>query len=214
MVLTPLKVTNPIYHFMAEEKTNEEVVEEKLDELPDDTDWKAKAEELNKKRTEDGIRSRERTKTLKEEHTTEIEKLKPKEPVKKEVKKEEEKPDTQLLEKIDRLTLQAGGIKEKDEVELAEKWKEQTGRELDEVLLNEIFVKELQQLRDDKANQVATTDVKGDGSTSDAKNTAAYWKAKGAPPTKDDIPDLKTRVKIIREMMKDSSTSGKKFYND
>ncbi len=201
---------------MAEEKTNdetvvEEVVEEKLDELPDDTDWKAKATELNKKRTEEGIRQRERTKTLKEEHASELEKLsKPKEPV----KKEKEKPDDKLLEKIDGLTLQAGGIKEKDEVELAEKWKEQTGRELTEVLANEIFQKELQQLRDDKANETATTGVKGSGQTSDAKSDPALYIARGTPPTGEEVPDKKVRLKIIREMMKRAKTGGKTFYND
>lgn len=192
---------------------NDEVVEENLADLPDDTDWKAKAEELNKKSTEAGIRQRERTKTLKEEHASELEKLKKPE-VKKEPVKKETKPDTQLLEKIDRLTLQAGGIKEKDEVELADKWKERTGMELDEIMVDEIFIAKLQVLRDDKANEVATTSVKGDGKTSDAKTKVEYWNAKGTPPTPEEVPDRKARVKIIREMMKSSETGGKTFYND
>ena len=131
-----------------------------------------------------------------------------------EKKSEEKKPDTQLVDKIDRLTLQAGGIKEKEEVELANKWKEKTGRELDEILTNEIFIKELQQIRDDKANEVATTGVKGDAKTSGAKLTAEYWNSKGTPPTAEEVPDKKTRVKIIREMMKGESSGSFRFYND
>jgi len=150
---------------------------------------------------------------LKDDKWVKIEKKEVKKEVKTEVK--ETKPDDKLLEKIDGLTLQAGGIKEKDEVELADKWKEQTGRELTEVLANEIFQKELQQLRDDKANAVATTDVKGDGATSDAKSKVEYYRAKGTHPTPEDISDRKARVKIIRELMKDESSSGGfKFYNE
>jgi len=131
-----------------------------------------------------------------------------------EKKPKETKPDEKLLDKIDGLTLQAGGIKEKEEVELADKWKEQTGRDLTEVLSNEIFQKELKQLRDDKANAVATTGVKGDGATSDAKSKVEYWNAQGRPPTPDDIPDRIVRTKIIQEMRKQASTGGKKFYNE
>ena len=49
------------------EQVEEEVVqEENLEELDETTDWKAKAQEIEQKRREDGIRSRERTKALKE----------------------------------------------------------------------------------------------------------------------------------------------------
>jgi hypothetical protein len=56
------------------DKTNEgdqveevEVIEEDLEQLDDTTDWKAKAQEIEQKRREDGIRSRERTKALKDQ---------------------------------------------------------------------------------------------------------------------------------------------------
>ena len=46
-----------------------EVPEENLEGLSDDTDWKVKAAEIQKKHIEAGIKQRERTKALKEQMT-------------------------------------------------------------------------------------------------------------------------------------------------
>ena len=130
-------------------------------------------------------------------------------------KKEPEaaKPDDKLLEKMDRLTLKAESITEQDEVDLANQWKKDTGREVEDIISNPIFVKELEKLRDDKANEKATANVEGGGGTTQAKNTPEYWIAKGTPPSREDVPDRKTRIAIQRAMMA-STKSGKKFYND
>ena len=50
-----------------EQIVEDQIVEEDLSKLDDTTDWKAKAEELEQKRREEGIRNRERTKALKEQ---------------------------------------------------------------------------------------------------------------------------------------------------
>src|SRR3990167_2238406 len=96
------------------EKVDDEFVEEDLSKLDDTTDWKAKAEELEQKRREDGIRQRERTKALKE-RLTELE-------AKKSSEKLSEKPDDKLLERLDKMALQVAGITEADEEELFDKW--------------------------------------------------------------------------------------------
>lgn len=179
-----------------------EVEGEALDTEDDTTDWKAKAIELETKFKESGIKNRERTKTLKDE----IALLKA--PVDK-----EQKSDDVLLKKIDTLTLRSEKIIDKDEVELALKFRERTGMELDEVLADDIFQAKLGKLRDDKANELATSNIKGGGETSQVKFSPEYWIAKGTPPTADQVPNRKTRATIARAMMA-ATKSGKKFYND
>jgi len=49
------------------EEVEEVIEEEDLSTLDDATDWKAKAQEIEQKRREDGIRARERTKALKDQ---------------------------------------------------------------------------------------------------------------------------------------------------
>ena len=90
----------------------------------------------------------------------------------------ETKPDNKLLERLDKMALSVAGITADDEVELFNKWKEQTGREADDVVGNKIFQAELADLRTAKANQLATTDIKGEHGESGVKNTPDYWIAK------------------------------------
>lgn len=200
---------------MAEE-INEEGVEENLEDLPDDTDWKAKAEELSKKRTEDGIRSRERTKTLKEEHSTELDKLnKPKEPVKKEVKKEQE-VKTDEFGLLELTFLRGEEVKSDDEVEFVrEQLKELnlSKDQLPKLFSNKYFQSELETFRTEKVNKDATSDVKGGAGEGKAVNTPEYWIAKGVPPTREQVPDRKTRATIARAMMANTKSS-KKYYSD
>ena len=86
--------------------------EENLEGLDETTDWKLKADELQKMHREAGIRNRERTKALRdskkslEDRITELEK--PKVTAK--------KSDDKLLERLDKMALQVAGITEADEV--------------------------------------------------------------------------------------------------
>lgn len=117
-------------------------------------------------------------------------------------------------ERFDRLALKTAKIVDKDEVQLAKDLKEKLGVEMDEVLEDDYFLAKLEKLREQKANEVATTDIKGDKGEINAKNSVEYWKAKGHPPTPEDVPDAKTRRKIVRAMLPSSNPSGIKFYNE
>lgn len=110
--------------------------------------------------------------------------------------------------------LRSADIKDEDEVELARKLQEETGKELDVLIESKYFKSELEELRDAKATTKATSGVKGGGGESKAVNTPEYWISKGVPPTPEQVPDRKVRVKIARAMMKNASTSGKTFYNE
>lgn len=212
-----LKLNNPVYHFM-ETETNESTVEveENLSDLPEDTDWKAKAEELNKKRTEDGIKQRERTKILKEEHLAKVEELnKPKQPESKKTKEEKTTDDFGLLEQT---YLNSEGIKEDDEVEFVKeqlKKARYTKEELPLLFKNEYFQAELEKLRTTKSNQVATSDVKGDGGAASKVKDADYYASLNDPSK---LPEkkrgnVKIRAEIARKLVKNSENK-KMFYNE
>lgn len=110
--------------------------------------------------------------------------------------------------------LRSAGITAEDEVELAKDLQKKTGLDWDKLVDDDYFQTKLQKFRDSKANAEATSNIKGSGSTNNAKNDPAYWLAKGTPPSTSDIPNRKDRVKIARAFMENSRTSGKKFYND
>jgi hypothetical protein len=189
-----------------EQVEEESVVEEDLTKLDDTTDWKAKAEELEQKRREEGIKNRERTKALKAQ-LADLNKPQDKQ----EIKKPEE--IGLLRSELENLRLQTAGITNEDEVELVNKWKEDTGRDVGNILGNKIFKQELEDLRTERTTAEATSNIRGGGGVSKAKETAEYWEAKGAPPTPADVPDRKTRANIIRGMMA-SAKKSKTFYND
>lgn len=159
------------------EITDQDTSEEdfsKEDLESEDFDWKAKALELK------GISKRRATqlgkaKTKLSQQSEEIEKLTPEE---KSEPQDKEKSDEVLLKRLDNLALKTAGIKEPEEVELFEKWKEETGREADDIIGNNIFKKELEEVRSAKANQEATSNVKGEQGESGVKNTPDYWIAK------------------------------------
>lgn len=132
---------------------------------------------------------------------------KPKEPETPEKTKPEE---FGLLQKS---YLRAAGITAPDEVELARDIQKKIGLDWDNLVDDDYFLVKLQKLRDAKANDLATSNIRGGGGTQQAKDTPEYWVAKGIPPTREQVPDRKTRVKIARAMI-DSTKSGKKFYND
>ena len=182
----------------------------------DDTDWKAKAQELK------GIAKRRATQLSKAkaklgEFETKVKELTP-EPK----PQDKTKSGDKLLERLDKMALQVAGIKEADEVELFNKWKEDTGREADAIVGNDIFKKEIENMRTAKANQAATSDIQGGGDKSGgAKDNPDYWIAK-ATKGKDgklEFPEETPKdlySKILEKMSdKEPSSSGNlKFYNE
>lgn len=122
--------------------------------------------------------------------------------------------DSDLSQKVDKMALRIAGITEKDEVDLFNRLKEETGKTADELLETKYFQAELQDLRDQRSNADAATNVSGDKTKASAKDSVDYWLAKGEPPTPDQLPDRKKRAEIIRAFMKKGSSNGKTFYND
>ena len=110
--------------------------------------------------------------------------------------------------------LRAAGISDAEEVELALSTAKKWGVEVDALVDDEDFTAKLEKLRTSKANALATSNVRGGPSAASAKNTPDYWLAKGAPPSASDVPDRKTRAKIVRALMAKAGTNGKTFYND
>ena len=137
------------------------------------------------------------------------------------VKKEEKKkPKTKKSEPdeefglLEKSYLRSADIVDEDEVELVKKMMEETGKEIDVLIETKYFKSELEELRDKKTTEKATSDIRGGKGGTKASDSPEYWIAKGVPPTAEQVPDKKTRVAIARAMMTDASTSGKKFYND
>lgn len=124
------------------------------------------------------------------------------------------KPDENLLlNRIEKMALKAANITHEDDIELARKTAKKWNMDLEDVLTDDDFQVKLAKQQSSRANIIASTNIKGGASQSNAKNTPEYWIAKGVPPTVADVPDRKTRATIARAMMANVKT-GKKFYND
>lgn len=173
----------------------------------DDVDWKAKALELK------GIAKRRATQLNKAkakfgDYEMKLKDFTPKSP---ELTPQDKKLDEFGL--LQKTYLRAAGIMEEDEVELAKDLQKKTGLDWDKLVDDDYFKNKLENLRETKANTLATAGIKSGAGGSGAKNTPEYWIAKGVPPTIDQVSDRKTRAKIARAMMANTK-SGKKFYND
>lgn len=120
-------------------------------------------------------------------------------------------PDGNTL--MEKAYLRSAGITDKEEVDLALTTAKKWGLSIDELVDDEDFQGKLEKHRTTKANALATSNIRGDKSGGGAKDTPAYWIAKGTAPTPDQVPDRKTRVAIARAMIANTKT-GKKFYND
>ena len=126
----------------------------------------------------------------------------------------ETKPDEHLLQKFEKLSMRSAGLTHQDDMELARTTAKKWNMDVDDVLADEDFKVKLEKQQTARANADASTNIRGGGGEGQAKNTEAYWVAKGTPPSAQDVPDRKTRVKIARAFMKNARTSGKTFYND
>lgn len=135
---------------------------------------------------------------------------KPKEESRETPKTNSSPDENRLLEKA---YLRSANIVDSEEVELALQTANKWGMSIDKLVDDEDFQMKLNKLRTQKSNEIATSGIKGSAGTSQAKLTADYWIAKGTPPSPQDVPDRKTRVKIARAFM-ESAKNSKKFYND
>ena len=122
------------------------------------------------------------------------------------------KPENNGL--IQKTFLRAAGITDAEEVDLALTTAKKWGVEVDSIVDDVDFQAKLERHRTNKQNLAAATNVRGGSTPNQAKNDPAYWIAKGAPPSREDVPDRKTRAVIARAFIKNASTDGKVFYND
>ena len=122
--------------------------------------------------------------------------------------------DSALLQKLERMSLRQAGLTHPDDVELARATAKKWNVDIDEVLEDEDFKVKLERQQTTRDNAVATSNIKGGAGTSQAKFSPEYWLAKGVPPSASDVPDRKTRAKIVRSFIAKAGTNGKTFYND
>lgn len=178
-----------------------------LSTLPAETDWKAKAQELEQKRREDGIRSRERNKALKDRLASIEASVKP--PEKKDEKKEPSELDHGLIEKT---FFKASGINDPEVMQLAREFAKRTGDTLDVVLDDEIFKARAEKLLTTKANADATSiKTNRSGNVGSGQQSVEYWLAKDQHPPKELGSKLAQEyVQAKRNLGKDK----KMFYND
>ena len=192
-------------------------LDENFDEIQesDETDWKSETNKLREK----AIRQREKTKALRDSLKEAELKLTKFEKSKSSFE-EKSKPDEELLKRLDNLALKASGITEADEVELFNKWKTDTGRDTEGIVDNSIFKKELEGLRTAKANQTATSNIKGEPGTSAARSEPDYWisKATKGPDGNLLFPDDMPRelyTKVLDKLEGEKKGTGElRFYND
>jgi vacuolar-type H+-ATPase subunit I/STV1 len=131
----------------------------------------------------------------------------------KETPKSNQADESALLQKIERMSLRQANMTHEDDIALARNTAKKWGMDIDEVIADEDFKVKLEKQQTNRSNIEATSNIRSSGGKSQAKESAAYWVAKGVPPTVADIPDRKLRASIARQMMS-SSKSSKKFYND
>jgi len=129
---------------------------------------------------------------------------------KKSSKKSEPNEEFGLLQKG---FLRSANIVDEEEVQLVKDLMAETGKEIDVLIDTKYFKSELEALQTKKKNELATSGIKTGRGETNAVNTAEHWIAKGVPPTKEQVPDRKTRAKIARAMMS-SQKSSKTFYSD
>ena len=198
-------------------ESDKDVLDEDIEPSNDTTDWEARAKELENKIG----RARDSRKSQKDKYESEISGLKAQLELKNVQPEKGTKPDDKLLERLDKMALQVAGITEVDEVELFSKWKNETGREADDIVGNSIFKKELEDLKIAKANQRATSEIQGGTGESGAKSTPEFWIAKATKGADGKLvfPDETPKElypKIVAELGKNEpgASSGKLSFHD
>lgn len=177
----------------------DEVVEEDLTKLDDTTDWKAKAEELEQKRREDGIKARERTKALK----AQLAELKTKEPP-----KPEPKPATGELDDTQLDYLDLKGITEDEDIEVIQKVMQKTGQTVRQALKDDYVIAKLKDLKTQREVKNATpSSTKRSGNQ---PNNLDYWINK-YDQTGELPPDYETRSAVINAKASQNDVSKPKW---
>lgn len=120
-------------------------------------------------------------------------------------------PDANEL--LQKTFLRAAQITAEDEVELALTTAKKWDMPVDKLVDDSDFQEKLEKHRTKKANELATSNVKGGAAGKSASTDPAYWIGKGTPPTADQVPSRKDRAAITRSLMANAK-SGSKFYND
>ena len=135
------------------------------------------------------------------------------------------KSDEELLKRVDNLSLSAAGILEADEVELANgnwtKYQESGGiKKFEEFIRGDGFQADLKDLRTTKANQKATSKIRGEPGQSEAKNEPDYWIAKATKGPDGNLlfPEEMPKEVYTKVLAKLAASSGEnseelRFYN-
>lgn len=195
------------------EKENDTVVETTDDSKTEEVVEEVKTEEEKKEEAPDFEAENSR---LKRELKQARKKLEDKPKEEKEAPKTSKKSDEEfgLLE----ITyLNGQDIKSEEEIEFVKKELEEAGLSNDnlpKLFANKYFRAQLEEFNTDKANTKATSGVKGGEGSSNAKNKVEFYIARGAPASKEDIPDSKVRRKINVAFANSQKGGGKTFYND
>lgn len=176
------------------------VVEEDLSALDDTTDWKAKAEELEQKRREDGIKARERTKALK----AQLAELKPKQVD----PKPESKPATGELDDTQLDYLDLKGITEDEDIEVISKVMLKTGQTVRQALKDDYVIAKLKDLKVQREVKNATpSSTKRSGNQT---NNLDYWMNK-FEQTGELPPDFETRSAVVNAQAAKNDASKPKW---
>ena len=180
--------------------TNEQddVIEEDLSKLDDSTDWKAKAEELEQKRREDGIRSRERTKALKAQ-LEEAQKLK---------QPEKEKSDNS---DYGRLLLEVKGITHEDDIAFVEKEAKDSGKPISEIVKFKYVQEHLKEAKDKRASLDATPSSKRTGQSTGKDSDYWYERYVSGEVKFSEVPKELRKEIVLRRETKEKT--GGKYYN-
>ncbi len=171
----------------------EALIEENLEALDESTDWKAKAEELERKRREDGIKQRERSKALKQQ-LAEAKRLAD------EAKKPQETPSQPKTGELDETQLDyldLKGITEDEDISIIKKAMKTGELTLRQALKDEYVVEKLKANKDNRDNKAATptSTKRGAAQESSLDGAVAKYERTGELPS-----DFDLRKKVVNAM--------------
>lgn len=130
----------------------------------------------------------------------------------------ETKSDDKLGSRFDAMARKLAGIVEADENVLLDKWKTETGREVDVIVDNPIFKQELEGVRTARKNQEATSNIKGEQGGASIKDDPDYWisraskDAKGMPVFPEEMP-REMFSKVLDKLSPKTQGNKLKYYN-
>lgn len=114
---------------------------------------------------------------------------------------------------VQKTYLRAASITDPEDVKLALDTAKKWNMPLDQLVDDPDFKEKLEKAQTQRANEAATSGIKDGPGAKSANQTPEFYIARGTPPTREEVPDRSTRVKIINAMAK-GAKGGKTFYND